>query len=63
MKGKALKRGLDALIDMDAIQTEGRLRLLTQDTQVTAERAQNLNAKYQGDVSRQRLLDEMSREM
>jgi rRNA maturation RNase YbeY len=45
------------------VQTEASLRALTQDTQEKAERAQNLNAKYQGDVSRLRLMEEMSREM
>ncbi len=47
----------------DAVQTEASLRGLTQETQEQAERAQGLNAKYQGDVSRLRLLEEMSREM
>ena len=47
----------------DAVQTEANLRALTQETQEKAERAQSLNAKCQGDFSRLRLLEEMSREM
>lgn len=47
----------------DAVQAEAGLRALTQETQDTAERAQNLNSKYQGDVGRLRLMEEMSREM
>ncbi len=47
----------------DAVQTEANLRALTQETQEKAERAQSLNAKCQGDWSRLRLLEEMSREM
>ncbi|MBE5783396.1 MAG: chromosome segregation protein SMC [Clostridiales bacterium] len=47
----------------DAAANEGSLRALTQETQETAERAQNLNLKYQADVSRLKLMDEMSREM
>ncbi|MCR4886103.1 MAG: chromosome segregation protein SMC [Clostridiales bacterium] len=54
--------GLEALKN-DAAQTEGRLRALTEETQKTAENAQNLNVKYQGDISRYRLMQEMSREM
>ena len=57
-----VQEGLNALKD-DAVQSEANLRALTLETQETAEKAQNLNAKYQGDVSRLRLLDEMSREM
>ena len=57
-----VEEGLNALKD-DAVQSEANLRALTLETQETAEKAQNLNAKYQGDVSRLRLLDEMSREM
>ena len=47
----------------DAVQTEASLRALTLETQETAERAQALNGKYQGDLSRLRLMEEMSREM
>ena len=47
----------------DAVETEASLRALTLETQETAERAQTLNGKYQGDVSRLRLMEEMSREM
>ena len=54
--------GLEAL-KTDAAETEGRLRALTEDTQRTAEQAQSLNVKYQGDLSRLRLMEEMSREM
>ncbi len=57
-----VEAGLQTLKN-DAIQAEGRLRLLTQDTQAAAEKAQALNAQIQVDVSRQKLLDEMSREM
>jgi len=57
-----VEQGLEALKN-DAAQTEGRLRALTEDTQKTAESAQNLNVKYQGDISRFRLMEEMSREM
>ena len=54
--------GLDVLKN-DAAECEGRLRALTQQTQETAEKAQNLNLQYQANVSRLRLMDEMSREM
>lgn len=54
--------GLQALKD-DAAQCEGKLRSLTQETQEAAEKAQSLNLKYQADVSRLKLMDEMSREM
>ncbi|MBR0406699.1 MAG: chromosome segregation protein SMC [Clostridia bacterium] len=57
-----VEEGLAALKE-DAVQSEANLRALTLETQETAEKAQNMNAKYQGDVSRLRLLDEMSREM
>ena len=57
-----VEAGLDQLKN-DAVQSEANLRALTQETQEKAERAQNLNAKYQGDVSRLRLMEEMSREM
>ena len=55
-------QGLERL-KADAVQTEANLRSLTQETQEKAERAQSLNAKFQGDVSRLRLMEEMSREM
>ena len=54
--------GLDGL-KADAAQTEGRLRSLTQETQAAAEKAQAMNVQYQADVSRLKLMDEMSREM
>ena len=54
--------GLEALKN-DAAQTEGRLRALTEETQKNAQAAQDLNVKYQADVSRLRLMEEMSREM
>ena len=54
--------GLQKLKD-DAARTEGRLRALTQETQEAAEKAQAMNLKYQADVSRLKLMDEMSREM
>ena len=57
-----VNEGLEALKN-DAAQTEGRLRALTEETQRKAEQAQNLNLKYQADVSRFKLMDEMSREM
>ncbi|MBR4359321.1 MAG: chromosome segregation protein SMC [Clostridia bacterium] len=57
-----VEEGLTALKN-DAAACEGRLRALTAQTQETAERAQSLNVKYQGDVSRLRLMEEMSREM
>ncbi|MDD6683777.1 MAG: chromosome segregation protein SMC [Clostridiales bacterium] len=57
-----VQQGLQSLKD-DAASCEGNLRALTQETQETAEKAQNLNLKYQADVSRLRLMDEMSREM
>ena len=57
-----VEAGLQILKD-DAAAGEGRLRDLTAQTQETAERAQALNVKYQGDVSRLRLMEEMSREM
>ncbi len=56
------EEGLNRLKD-DAVQTEANLRALTTETQEAAEKAQSLNAKYQGDASRYRLMDEMSREM
>lgn len=55
-------QGLETL-KQDAAQCEGRLRALTEETQAAAEKAQNLNLKYQSDVSRLRLMEEMSREM
>ena len=57
-----VEEGLNALKE-DAVQSEANLRALTAQTQETAEKAQSFNSKYQGDVSRFRLLDEMSREM
>ncbi|MBR5110355.1 MAG: chromosome segregation protein SMC [Clostridia bacterium] len=57
-----VQEGLNRLKD-DAVEREASLRALTAQTQETAENAQALNSKYQGDVSRLRLLDEMSREM
>ena len=57
-----VEAGLEQLKN-DALQSEANLRALTQETQEKAERAQNLNAKYQGDVSRLHLMEEMSREM
>ena len=54
--------GLETLKN-DAAACEGRLRVMTGETQKTAEEAQNLNLKYQADVSRYKLMDEMSREM
>ena len=57
-----VEEGLNRLKD-DAVEREAALRALTAQTQETAETAQSLNSKYQGDVSRLRLLDEMSREM
>ena len=57
-----MNEGLEQLKN-DAAASEGRLRALTEETQKTAEQAQNLNLKYQADVSRYRLMDEMSREM
>lgn len=54
--------GLDDLKN-DAAACEGRLRAMTEETQKTAEQAQSLNVKYQADVSRCRLMEEMSREM
>lgn len=61
-QAREVEKSLEALKN-DAAQIEGGLRALTQETQQTAERAQNLNLKYQADVSRLRLMDEMSREM
>ena len=57
-----VNQGLEQLKN-DAAACEGRLRALTEETQKTAEQAQNLNLKYQADVSRLRLMEEMSREM
>ncbi|MDO5327395.1 MAG: chromosome segregation protein SMC [Clostridia bacterium] len=57
-----VEAGLEQLKN-DAVQSEANLRALTQETQEKAEKAQNLNAKYQGDISRLRLMEEMSREM
>ena len=59
---RQVDEGLEQLKN-DAVQTEANLRALTQETQEKAERAQSLNAKCQGDASRLRLLEEMSREM
>ena len=59
---KQVDEGLEQLKN-DAVQTEASLRALTQETQEKAERAQGLNAKCQGDASRLKLLEEMSREM
>ena len=61
-QAQEVEKGLDALKN-EAAEIEGELRGLTQETQQTAERAQSLNLKYQADVSRLRLMDEMSREM
>ena len=47
----------------EAAACEGRLRAATEETQKTAEGAQSLNLQYQADVSRYRLMQEMSREM
>ena len=57
-----VNEGLEKLKE-DAVQSEARLRSLTMETQEKAEKAQNLNAQYQGNVSRLRLMEEMSREM
>ncbi len=57
-----VNEGLQALKD-DAAQCEGNLRALTQETQEKAEKAQNLNLQYQQNISRLKLMDEMSREM
>ena len=57
-----VEEGLQTLKE-DAAGTEGRLRALTLETQENAEKAQNLNAKWQADTSRYRFMDEMSREM
>ncbi len=57
-----VENGLQLLKD-DAAKCEGNLRALTQETQEKAENAQNLNLQYQTNVSRLRLMDEMSREM
>ena len=51
------------LLKNAAAEDEGNLRALTQETQEAAERAQNLNLKYQADVSRLKLMDEMSQAM
>ena len=59
---KQVDEGLEQLKN-DAVRTEANLRALTQETQEKAEKAQSLNAKCQGDVSRLKLLEEMSREM
>ena len=47
----------------EAAACEGRLRAATEETQRSAESAQNLNLQFQSDVSRYRLMQEMSREM
>ena len=47
----------------EAAACEGRLRAATEETQRSAENAQNLNLQFQSDVSRYRLMQEMSREM
>ncbi|MBQ9944581.1 MAG: chromosome segregation protein SMC [Clostridia bacterium] len=57
-----VEKGLQLLKD-DAALCEGNLRALTQETQEKAEKAQNLNLQYQANISRLRLMDEMSREM
>lgn len=51
------------LLKNDAAQCEGNLRALTQETQETAEKAQNLNLKYQADMSRLKLMSEMNQAM
>ncbi len=57
-----VEKGLQMLKD-DAALCEGNLRALTQETQEKAEKAQNLNLQYQQNISRLKLMDEMSREM
>ena len=47
----------------DAAASEGRVRSLTEETQKTAEAAQSLNTRYQTDLGRLRLMEEMSREL
>ena len=61
-QARQVEEGLAALKN-DAVETEGNLRALTAQTQETAEKAQNLNVRCQGDMSRLRLMEEMSREM
>ena len=61
-QAQSVQEGLEKLKN-DAAETEGNLRALTLETQETAEKAQTLNGKYQGDFSRLRLMEEMSREM
>ncbi len=53
-----VENGLTALKD-DAAACEGRLRAATEEMQRTAEEAQNLNVKYQADVSRFKLMEDM----
>lgn len=55
---KEVEEGLENLKN-DAAACEGRLRAATEEMQRTAEEAQNLNLKYQADVSRLRLMEEM----
>ena len=62
MLAAEVENGLQLLKD-DAALCEGNLRALTQETQEKAEKAQNLNLQYQANISRLRLMDEMSREM
>ena len=57
-----VEAGLEQLKN-DAVQSEANLRALTAETQEKAEAAQAMNAKYQGDFSRLKLMEEMSREM
>ncbi|MBE5786625.1 MAG: chromosome segregation protein SMC [Clostridiales bacterium] len=51
------------ILKNDAALCEGNLRALTQETQETAEKAQNLNLKYQADMSRLKLMREMNQAM
>ena len=57
-----VEAGLEKLKN-DAVQCEANLRALTLETQEKAEYAQSINARVQGDGSRLRLMEEMSREM
>ena len=53
------------LLDMknEAARCEGKLQAMSQSMQQEAEEAQQLNVKIQADMSRLKLMDEMSREM
>lgn len=59
---KAVEENLARLRE-DAAKTEGRLLLITEDTRKKTEDTQRKNMALQGDRSRLRLMEEMSREM